>query len=914
MKDPVMRRYRIRTLPLLLLPILFALPVTADEQSNLYDAEQYLGWIDRLASDEFEGRGTGQEGIDKAADYIAEVWSSMGVEPGGDDNTFFQNFELALSKKLGDDTRLTIGTKGRVIRVPALPEKEYVPLPWSSPETFEGDVVFAGYGINNEDMNYNDYADLDVDGKVVLILRRAPDFERFPRGDMAFVAKARQAKDNGAVALLIVNKNGDDNLYDFTSGGRGGDYGIPMFHITPELATRMLQAGGAPDIDTIQQRIDETKQPNSTALKGVTVQGRAEIEPVQSPVKNVIGIIPGTGPQRDEYIIMGGHYDHLGIRNKGKPNFNPETDISNGADDNASGIAMLMNLAKIFTREGNRPNRTLVLMAFTAEEIGLLGSEYYADHPTIDLDRAAAMLNFDMVGRLKDNKLDIGGMRTGNFEDMARDLAAKYDIDIQDGGGGQGPSDHTHFYRKDVPVLFFFTGIHPQYHRPQDDTPLINEEGSMRIARLATDIVRELDGNSNMPEFVKDTRRTRISRQDEDKKENTSRREQRLARRDQRRERTEALRQQRRAERDSNSESERPLRGPRQQREPDRRIYRNNTNQQRQGVTLGIRIDNDGQDGVLIADVIPDSPAQRAGLQAGDRVIGFDGEKIATLENLVTALRSVADGDDAPLSIVRQVDVHFGPGPAPTAVTKSEPEKRNPIATLTKKIRKVLTTYQEQHNSGKVKCRIEGLAEDRAATITLELPDQRSRMLIEDVAQCLRSFAEDEFELNANETIVISSRVLMSKGNSDESSTVTFNLGVSKTPRSTHSHKPHAPPRAHAAKTKSPHHHDHDEPDDDERPERPVVSLQIRPSYGGSDGAGYKISGVIDGGAADRAGMLGTDRIYSIGGRKVTDIHTYMEALRPYQPGEKIDVVVLRDGKKVTLTIKGSGVRGNAPA
>ena len=515
MKEPVMRRFRIRALSCLLLPLFAALPAVAEDQSGLYDADQYLSWIEHLASDEFEGRGTGQEGIDKAADYIADVWSSMGVLPGGDLDTFFQNFELPLSQQLGPNTRLTIGTKGRSIRVPALKDEEFVPLPWSSDEGFEGNVVFAGYGIVNDEMKYDDYAGLDVDGKVVLILRRAPDFESFPRGDQAFVAKAMKAKERGAVALLIVNKNGDDSLYDYTSSGRGRDYGIPMFHVTPALASRMLNAAGEDNIEALQQRIDDTKQPYHAALEGVSIKGRADIQPVPTPVKNVIGIIPGTGPQRDEYIVMGGHYDHLGIRNKGKPNFNPETDISNGADDNASGIAMLMNFAKIFTRDGNRPNRTLVLIAFTAEEIGLLGSNYYADNPTIDLDKAAAMLNFDMVGRLKDNKLDIGGMRTGNFEELARKLAAKYDIDIQDGGGGRGPSDHTHFYRKDVPVMFFFTGIHPQYHRPQDDTPLINEEGSMRIARLATDIIREIDGNSQMPEFVPDTRRTRISRQDQ---------------------------------------------------------------------------------------------------------------------------------------------------------------------------------------------------------------------------------------------------------------------------------------------------------------------------------------------------------------------------------------------------------------
>jgi len=925
-----MRRSMFRTLPLLLLPIITALPVAAEDQSNLFNEQQYLSWIETLASDEFEGRGTGQVGIDKAADYIAEVWSSMGVLPGGDLDTFFQNFELPLSQQLGPNTRLTIGTKGRTIRVPALADEEFVPLPWSSDESFEGNVVFAGYGIINEDMKYDDYADLDVEGKVVMVLRRAPDFESFPRGDQAFVAKAMKAKERGAVALLIVNKNGNQSLYDFTNAGRGRDYGIPMFHITPPLATRMLNAAGEDDIESIQRRIDETKQPYRAALEGVSIKGRAELKPVLTPVKNVVGIIPGSGPQSDEYIVMGGHYDHLGIRNKGKPNFNPETDISNGADDNASGIAMLINFAKIFTRDGNRPNRTLVLIAFTAEEIGLLGSRYYADNPTIDLDKAAAMLNFDMVGRLKDNKLDIGGMRTGNFEDLARELAAKYDIDIQDGGGGQGPSDHTHFYRKEVPVMFFFTGIHPQYHRPQDDTPLINEEGSMRIARLATDIIRKIDADPEMPEFVPDTRRTRISRQDQDTSENRSRREERVARREQRRERTEALREQRRAEREARSEDQRPLRGPRREGRRDQRFSREQTapSDQRR-VTLGVRIATDEQGGVLLAEVMPNTPAQRAGLLAGDRVIAFDGKEVAGIEDLVSAVQRINEGDEAKLTIVRNITVNFDNDSQAeeSAVAATESFKPNPIATLTKKIRKVLTTHQEQHQSGKVRCKIEGLARDRNATITLELPDESSHLLIEDVAQCLRRFAEDEFELVEGETIVITSRVIMTKDQNDDAVTVTFDLSVDGKAGKSHRRHAHTDHDHHDhAHAGSAHAHAHGErpkpareprnetADDDERPERPVVSLQIRPTYGGSDGEGYEISGVIEGGAAARAGMRGTDRIYSIGGRKVTDIHTYMEALRPYKPGEKIEVIVLRDGEKVTLTVKGSGVRGNAPA
>ena len=364
------------------------LGVESDRHSSndgMFNVDEYVGWIEYMASDEMEGRGTGQEGIDKAAEYIASIWASFGVEPAGDDNSFFQNFELALSSEIGDRTRLAVGVNGRRTRQAAGIHEDYIPLPFSSTGSFSGDVVFAGYGIANESADYDDYAGLDVKDKVVLVLRRGPAFHEFGMNHVSFRAKSRAASDRGASALLIVNNDEDSGLYDFQRGGRGGDHGIPMIHVTRAFASRLLSAGGLDDIAAVQNRIEDTKAPASAALDGVSIRGRVEVSPVYSDVRNVVGMIPGTGPQKDEIIVLGAHYDHLGIRNKGKPDFDPTKDISNGADDNASGTAMLMQFAKLYTQAGS-PNRSLVLIAFTGEELGLLGSRHFSNDPTIDLD------------------------------------------------------------------------------------------------------------------------------------------------------------------------------------------------------------------------------------------------------------------------------------------------------------------------------------------------------------------------------------------------------------------------------------------------------------------------------------------------------------------------------------------------
>ncbi|MCB9851988.1 MAG: M20/M25/M40 family metallo-hydrolase [Phycisphaerales bacterium] len=854
---------------------------------SLYSAEQYLGWIDFLASDELEGRGTGEEGIDKAAEYVASIWESFGLQPAGDDNTFYQNFQLALSSRLGNATRLAVGTKGRLTRKPAILNDDYVPLPFSADGSFAGDVVFAGYGISDGDNGYDDYAGIDVKDKVVLILRRGPDFDNFGMQHVSFRAKSLLAKELGAVALLIVNKDGDSHLYDFQRGGRGGDHGIPMVHVTPDFATRMLSAGGLQDIQTLQDRIETNKAPASAPLDGVSVRGHVEIEPVYSDVRNVVGMIPGTGPQKDEMIVLGAHYDHLGVRNKGKADFNPEKDISNGADDNASGTAMLMQMAKTYTR-GEAPNRTIVLVAFTGEELGLLGSEHFAKDPTVDLDKCITMLNFDMVGRLKNEMLEVGGMRTGGFEELVRDLAKPYGFDIRDGGGGRGPSDHTNFYLRDIPVLFFFTGLHKQYHRPEDDTPLINADGAMQIARFGSDVIDAIDGNPTPPKFAKDSRRANIGRQKEG---------------------------------DDKPKPDAPLAGPR------------NTPSD-EPVRLGVMpTPTEDGEGLLIDSVSDGSPAGNAGMRPGDRIIRIGTTRIQSIEDAMSALSGLKRGDKTDVQVVRsgqRVTLHVQFGDAPTAaphVAENPPTK-------------AAAEHAHQHASvedaSHAVCeRIEAFARDNSTLRIRSLAHSRSNDGVElriTFSGDPRSAAELDRVSAAIEEVLKSAmgstathaeyQIQCEAPGYDKSGfamtiTVRIPRRGSAAPAGPHigaNPNPHAP-QAGAATHGSPHERDRanrnphgdahrNEPADDvENNTMPPVRLGIMPTYGESEGEGFEIAGVVEGGAAEKGGMKDKDRILSIGGHDVSDVYTYMDALRKCKPGEKIKIFVLRDGKRVELTI-----------
>lgn len=619
------------------------------DSAALFSAAAYEKHIRYLASDELAGRGIGSPGIDEAAKYISEQFESLGVTPAGTDG-YFQPFTVSVTNRIGDNTRLAVRGEDRsVLEL----NRDFVPLPFSKKGGFDGPVVFVGYGIDDsDDKKYNDYEDVDVKGKVVLMLRYQPAWwtagddddnksspeDRPRRRDRSpqsfFMTKAGQAIKHGAKAILIVNpatltgKAPPDKLYDFTAG-RAPAVAIPMMNITRRAADDMLADADLPSIRQLQRAIEKHKSPASVELKGVSVNGYVDIDKQKTPVKNVIGLIRGKGPLADEFVVVGAHYDHLGItRNWRKPNDTKEY-IHNGADDNASGTTGLIILAQAL-KAGPPLKRSVLLMAFTGEESGLLGSKHWVDHPTIPIKEVVAMLNMDMIGRLKDDILQVGGMGTGvGFKDLVDKFAEKYDLTIHNGGGGRGPSDHSSFYGADIPVLFFFTGMHPQYHAPDDDVELINAEGACRVTHLVADLLDEIADADDRPEFKKDSTRFSPERQKDGSPRDEGRK----------------------------TDAKKPAKA--EQKSVHDNAPNDDSDDSRPAmprVRLGIAPGNYGDaegKGLPIEYVVEGGPAERAGLRDKDRIIKIGDREVTDISTYMSALARFKPGDKVKVVVLR---------------------------------------------------------------------------------------------------------------------------------------------------------------------------------------------------------------------------------------------------------------------
>ena len=487
-------------------------------QADIED-DRLLEHIKFLASDDLKGRGNGTEGLERAADYIARGFREAGLEPGGDDGSWFQPFQIVAGLAIGADNRLTIEQGGKRVALTlgsgyyplAAPANEDATVPSTSLDDVP--IVFAGYGLVVPG-GYDDYATVDVKGKVVLILSHEPQ-ERDPNSrfngtrpmpQTTLQAKAAAARTRGARALLVVgdptHQTDEANYGLFAADPDAENHGIPVLRLSRERMKPLVDAWG---LDGIARLIDRDLQPRSAALRGATVDYTEYLARNRRTVRNVIGIVPGSDPAKaKEAIVIGAHYDHVGVG--GRLSVAPELtgQIHNGADDNASGTAAIMEIGRSIVQQRSRFPRTVILVAFAGEERGLLGSAHYASDPAVPVGNTIAMLNLDMVGRARGG-VDVSGLELS--PSMEEDLraaakAAGDELQIRRQGPGAGRSDDSSFIDQRIPAINFFTGFHPDYHRPTDDWDKIDAPGTKRVATLALELAARLAARTERPEFV----------------------------------------------------------------------------------------------------------------------------------------------------------------------------------------------------------------------------------------------------------------------------------------------------------------------------------------------------------------------------------------------------------------------------
>lgn len=478
-----------------------------------------------LASDSLGGRKTGEEGNRIAASYIANEFRRYGLEPKGDQGTFLQSFQVTTGIKAGTGNALEATINNRKLNYAA--DVDVRPVAITSSATAEGDLVFVGYGISSDSLKLDEYAGVDVKGKIVMMLRFTPDFGKqnsIYDGWEFLYKKGRVARDKGAAGILIVTGPADEEkpeLMPLKFERRNEDVGVPVMNITSTAATELLRSAGiAKNLKEIQQQIYDTKSPASFMVPGVSVSMTTNVERVASPSANVVGLIEGTSA-KEEVMIIGAHFDHLGWGGAGSGSLKAETTaIHHGADDNASGTAGILELAQYFSAHRDSLKRSLLFIGFSGEEMGLLGSQYYVNHPSLPLAQTVAMVNLDMIGRMRESTLVVEGSGTSPaWASILKRHENGFKLKLKP--GGFGPSDHSSFYGKKIPVLFFFTNLHEDYHRPSDTWEKIQFWEEQRVLTLVADITKEIVNGPTRPEYVQvtdssatiagDRRETRVS-------------------------------------------------------------------------------------------------------------------------------------------------------------------------------------------------------------------------------------------------------------------------------------------------------------------------------------------------------------------------------------------------------------------
>lgn len=599
------------------------------------DVRVYNEHITTLANPFFEGRAPGTRGVEIAAEYLEFYFERFGLEPafpetstaadGSEVKTPFSSFRQPFQR----GSTNTVGQQSLVFQADGRehvmqPGQHYNVLGFSDGGEASGPLVFVGYGIDaSEEHGYSSFSDDEsLEGKVALLLRFEPMDEdgrsRFT-GDRwsshaALAPKISAVAARGAAAIVLVNPPGADDprlgrLEDVNTFNRARGVDVPVVMMTPDAVDHVLAASGddeATDLLTLQRWADE--HGGTREIRGAEVEVSARVESTPIMTDNVGAVLRGRGALADEYIVIGAHYDHLGYGYFGsRAGAAGRGVIHPGADDNASGTAGVLVLAERLAEwYEDLPEeidaRSILFIGFSAEESGLHGSRYYVRNAIASASDHYMMINLDMIGRMRDDTVTLQG--TGTAETM-EEIIAPYieqsDLNVRQRPGGRGPSDHASFYAASVPVLFFFTGLHPEYHRPEDVSWRINRTGAVRVINLVSGITMEMATRQEPLEFTSTSRR----------------------------------REEPRAERDEPRDA---APGPMNLR-----------------VRFGIAPDNYGQEGggVLVGQVFEGTSADEAGLQPGDVLVGWNGKEVADVEGWMPLLAEHAPGDEVTITFMR---------------------------------------------------------------------------------------------------------------------------------------------------------------------------------------------------------------------------------------------------------------------
>ncbi len=479
------------------------------------DPERIARDVYFLASDELEGRLAGTPGCEQAAEYIAAVFESLGLVPADtDESDYFQEFDITTGVSLGDGNRLEISSPDGSFEMAV--EDDYTPLFFSSNGAASGDVVFAGYGITAPQYDWDDYANIDVDGRIVFCLRGEPRMDdpespfdgNRPTMYSGLRWKAFNAQSHGASALILVtgpanlSEDEEDELMSLDQYGFG-ESGIPVIQVRRNAAECLWSTMEAP-LGMFQGEMDRHMMPFGTGLENIEVELTVDLVKEQTTTWNVAGKLPTSnfGPH-GEWVIIGAHYDHIGWGTDVSLHEGDEPAIHNGADDNASGTAGVLELARMFFERQTPTRRNIMFICFSAEELGILGSSAYTDDPLVPIEDTIAMINMDMIGRVRSDEdgtlfCTLQGLGSAEeWEEIVPKWTPDGSVALRAQSDPLGGSDYTTFYLARVPVLNFFSGLHDQYNRPTDDAELINYEGEASVLEAIYEIASSV---ANLPD------------------------------------------------------------------------------------------------------------------------------------------------------------------------------------------------------------------------------------------------------------------------------------------------------------------------------------------------------------------------------------------------------------------------------